>query len=70
MNDSIGLEAEPVLKDVYKDETLKNGDMIGEFPILKVGENVVSFRGNVSKVEVKVMRFVYRNINKSKITFI
>ncbi|MBV1820498.1 hypothetical protein AAGC94_09765 [Clostridium sporogenes] len=70
MNDSIGLEAEPVLKDVYKDETLKNGDMIGEFPILKVGENVVSFSGNVSKVEVKVMRFVYRNINKSKITFI
>ncbi|WP_242978495.1 hypothetical protein [Clostridium tetani] len=43
-----------VLKDAYKDEVLKNGDMIGEFPVLKVGENVVSFSGNVSKVEVWV----------------
>ncbi|BDR76144.1 hypothetical protein N071400001_18690 [Clostridium tetani] len=43
-----------VLKDCYKDETLKNGDMIGQFPILKVGENVVGFSGNVSKVEVRI----------------
>lgn len=43
-----------VLKDAYKDETLKNGDMIGEFPVLKIGENVVGFSGNVSKVEVRV----------------
>ncbi|WP_330655643.1 distal tail protein Dit [Clostridium tyrobutyricum] len=43
-----------VLKDCYKDDALKNGDMIGQFPILKVGENVVSFSGNVGKVEVRV----------------
>lgn len=43
-----------VLKDAYKDETLKNGDMIGEFPVFKVGENIIDFNGNVSKVEVKV----------------
>ncbi|WP_321160893.1 distal tail protein Dit [Clostridium sporogenes] len=43
-----------VLKDCYKDDALKNGDMIGQFPILKVGENVVSFSGNVSKVEVRI----------------
>ncbi|WP_243447633.1 hypothetical protein [Clostridium tetani] len=43
-----------VLKDAYKDEVLKNGDMIREFPVLKVGENVVSFSGNVSKVEAWV----------------
>src|SRR3712207_4759907 len=43
-----------VLKDCYKDDELKNGDMIGEFPVLKIGENVVSFSGNVSKVEVRV----------------
>ncbi|CAG7839644.1 hypothetical protein CLOHAE12215_01057 [Clostridium haemolyticum] len=43
-----------VLKDCYKDDELKNGDMIGEFPIIKVGENVVSFSGNVSKVEAWV----------------
>lgn len=43
-----------VLKDCYKDDVLKNGDMIGEFPVLKVGENVIGFSGNVSKVEVRV----------------
>ncbi|WP_343283879.1 distal tail protein Dit [Clostridium botulinum] len=43
-----------VLKDCYKDDVLKNGDMIGDFPILKVGENVVSFSGNVSKVEIQI----------------
>lgn len=43
-----------VLKDAYKDNALKNGDMIGEFSVFKVGANVVSFSGNVSKVEVRV----------------
>lgn len=43
-----------VLKDAYKDDVLKNGDMIGEFPVLKVGENIVGFSENVSKVEIKV----------------
>ncbi|CAG7839619.1 hypothetical protein CLOHAE12215_01032 [Clostridium haemolyticum] len=43
-----------VLKDCYKDDELKNGDMIGEFPILRVGENAVGFSGNVSKAEVRV----------------
>nr|WP_229240503.1 hypothetical protein [Clostridium haemolyticum] len=37
-----------LLKHRYKGDVLKNGDMIGEFPILKVGENVVSFSENVS----------------------
>ncbi|KEI16731.1 hypothetical protein [Clostridium haemolyticum] len=37
-----------LLKHRYKDDVLKNGDMIGEFLILKVGENVVSFSENVS----------------------
>ncbi|BDR81645.1 hypothetical protein N072000002_18280 [Clostridium tetani] len=43
-----------VLKDAYKDEVLKNEDMIGEFPVFKVGENAISFSGNVSKVEVVI----------------
>lgn len=43
-----------VLKDAYKDDALKNGDMIGEFPVLKVGENIMGFSENVSKVEVKI----------------
>lgn len=43
-----------VLKDCYKDDALKNGDMIGEFPILKVRENTIGFSENVSKMEVRV----------------
>ncbi|WP_243447830.1 hypothetical protein [Clostridium tetani] len=43
-----------VLKDAYKDGVLKNGDMIREFPVLKVGENIMGFNGNVSKVEVRI----------------
>lgn len=43
-----------VLKDCYKDDDLKNGDMIGEFPVLKVRENIINFSGNIGKVEVKV----------------
>ena len=42
------------LPEETKDEVLKNGDMIGEFPLLKVGENIISFSGNVSKIEVKI----------------
>ncbi|MCY6354511.1 distal tail protein Dit [Clostridium sp. ZS2-4] len=43
-----------VLKDCYKEDVLKNGDMMGEFPIFKVGENAIGFSENVSKVEVRV----------------
>ncbi|WP_123053090.1 distal tail protein Dit [Clostridium sp. JN-1] len=43
-----------VLKDCYKDDVLKNGDMIGEFPVFKVGKNIIGFSENVSKVEVRV----------------
>ncbi|WP_162181058.1 hypothetical protein [Clostridium tetani] len=43
-----------IIDSVLKDEVLKNGDMIGEFPVFKVGENAISFSGNVSKVEVVI----------------
>jgi len=32
-----------LLKNAYKDYLLKNEDMIGEFPVFKVGENAISF---------------------------
>jgi len=38
------------LMDAYKDTLLKNGDMLGEFPELAVGENTISWTGNVSSV--------------------
>lgn len=43
-----------VLKDCYKDYVLKNSDMIGDFPILNTGENVVSFSSSVSKMDINV----------------
>lgn len=43
-----------VIKYAYKDDELKNGYAIREVPILKVGENIMMFSGNVSEVEVKI----------------
>jgi len=40
------------LMDCYKDTLLKNNDMSGEFPILEVGNNNISWTGTVSKVEI------------------
>nr|WP_242843523.1 distal tail protein Dit [Clostridium tetani] len=41
-------QSEPVIK-VYG-----SGDMIGDFPVFKVGKNIMGFNGNVSKVEVRI----------------
>ena len=38
--------------DAYKGTVLKNGDMVGEFPILEVGANTVSWTGTVTKLEI------------------
>ena len=40
------------LMDCYKDTILKNNNMLGEFPKLDVGENVISWTGTVTKVEI------------------
>lgn len=41
-----------VLMDAYKDTTLQNSKMLGEFPKLKTGANAFSWVGNVTSVEV------------------
>ena len=41
-----------VLMDCYKDTLLKNADMSGDFPILQVGSNTISWTGTVTKVEI------------------
>ena len=38
--------------DCYKDNVLKNSDMEGEFLRLEVGSNLISWNGNVTKVEI------------------
>jgi len=40
------------IMDAYRDTTLKNSEMTGDFPELIVGENVISWTGTVTKVEV------------------
>jgi phage-related protein len=41
------------LEDAYKDTALQNNKMQGEFPILKPGENIIDFIGNVTKIEIR-----------------
>ena len=39
-------------EDAYVGTTLKNRSMNGEFPILKIGKNVLSWSGTITKIEV------------------
>ena len=41
------------LIDCYKDTQLLNNSMTGEFPVLEVGNNNISWTGTVSKIEIK-----------------
>jgi len=40
------------LQDAFKDLVYKNADMSGLFPVLKVGNNTISWSGTVTKVEI------------------
>ncbi|BDR64418.1 phage tail domain-containing protein [Clostridium tetani] len=51
IEDYIELDSE--MMECYKGTLNRNNKMIGEFPILKVGENKISWTGNVSKIEIK-----------------
>lgn len=39
-------------QSAYNDTTLLNQQMLGEFPVFSVGENVISWTGNVTKMEI------------------
>ncbi|MDR1364088.1 MAG: hypothetical protein LBJ32_00405 [Oscillospiraceae bacterium] len=47
---TINSEIEECYKDTLK--TLKNRSMAGEFPILLPGENIVSWTGNLTRIEI------------------
>ena len=51
------LTVDSMLEECYKDTTLtlKNRAMGGEFPILSVGENTITWTGNLTKIEIKPM---------------
>lgn len=40
-------------QEAYKGSILKNRFMIGQFPTLKVGENIITWTGNLTKIEVQ-----------------
>ena len=42
-----------VLKEAYKGTTLMNDHMSGDFPVLKPGQNAISWTGTVTQVTVK-----------------
>ena len=41
------------LQEAYKGTTLMNDHMSGDFPVLKPGQNAVSWSGNVTRVIVR-----------------
>lgn len=38
--------------EAYKDKLLLNKQMVGEFPVLEVGDNIISWTGAITKVEI------------------
>lgn len=51
------LTVDSMIEECYKDTTLtlKNRAMGGEFPILSAGKNVITWTGNLIKIEIKPM---------------
>ena len=49
LDDYIALDCENL--EAFKGETLKNRQMNGKFPVLKIGKNTFTWTGNVTKVE-------------------
>lgn len=39
-------------QDAYVNDALKNRNMLGDFPVLKIGKNIVSWTGTITKIEV------------------
>lgn len=50
VSEYIELDSEEM--ECYKDNERLNYNMIGDFPIFQVGENSISWSGNVSKIEI------------------
>ena len=40
-------------EDAYKDSVLKNRNMSGNFPILNVGKNVITWTGNLTRIKIE-----------------
>lgn len=47
------IEIDTEIMECYKDTVVQNSKMIGDFPTFKVGENTISWIGNINKIEIK-----------------
>ena len=41
-----------IQEEAYYDGTFKNRNMVGEFPILELGENIISWSGELTEIEI------------------
>lgn len=48
--DTVVIDSEK--QDAYLDTVLKNRNMSGEFPILEIGENTISWNGTITSIEI------------------
>ena len=47
------IEIDSELKETFKDSVSKNDKKVGEYPLFLIGENTISWTGNVTKVEIE-----------------
>ena len=47
------IEIDTELMNCFKDNINQNNRMIGEFPVLKSGENSVTWSGDITKIEIE-----------------
>lgn len=46
------IEIDSELKETFKDNVSKNDKKVGEYPAFFVGENTISWTGNITKIEI------------------
>ena len=49
--DTVILDSEK--QDAYLDNVLKNRNMVGDFPVIEKGENVISWSGTVERISIR-----------------
>ena len=47
------IEIDTELKETFKDNVSKNDKKVGEYPNFMIGENTISWTGNVTKIEIE-----------------
>lgn len=47
------IEIDSELKETFKDSVSKNDKKVGEYPLFLIGENTISWTGNITKIEIE-----------------